>query len=173
MTPPFYGVINHDLNGQFHGGALADAQHGDRSGAAGTLHGLGQNSGVITDAQHGARGAIVSAHAHPDLAGVTADQHHAQAHVHAHTDLTGVTASQHHPRTEAKATAGAAPSESVTWTTAFTTTPVVACAVITEAATAHIANVSARSTTGATTYSFDNGGAAVTRVKMLVAQEAT
>ena len=81
--------------------------------------------------------------------------------------MTGIGASDHHKRTEAKVTAGSAASESVTWTTAFSATPIVAAG---PTSSTYPVGVTARSTTGATIANDAGGGG---QVKMCIAQEAT
>lgn len=50
---------------------------------------VGGLTGAITDTQHGARGPVAGAHAHGDMSGVTANQHHAQLHAAAHASGAG------------------------------------------------------------------------------------
>ena len=52
------------------------------------------HTGGINVTQHGALGALANAHAHGDLATVTADQHHAESHTHA--SHTGIGTGDHH-----------------------------------------------------------------------------
>lgn len=75
--------------------------------------------------------------------------------------------------TEAKETAGSAASESVTWTTAFATTPVVVTGTVYTfgGAFSYPVEVTARSTTGATVRSSEVASSTLARVKMVVAQE--
>jgi len=81
-----------------------------------TVSGLTENQVLLatgaTTAKFGllpAAGLPVHAHAHGDLTGVTADQHHAQSHTlashstKAHSELTGVTADQHHAQSHSLA----------------------------------------------------------------------
>lgn len=77
-------------------------------------------------------------------------------------------------RTEAKVTAGAAASESVTWTTAFGSTPAVATGLADIGANPmRMIIVTARSTTGATLESDTTSGVGTSLVKMCIAQVPT
>jgi len=74
---------------------------------------------------------------------------------------------------EAKATAGAACQESVTWTQAYSAAPIVASSVVYGAANGGMSNVVSRSTTGATLESYDRTGASINAIKLALALEAT
>lgn len=154
-----------------------------------TLAGLG---GTISEVQHGAQTGPANAHEYADLSGVPAtdaapaigslrtlgagaQQAAAGDHVTDHAGLTGVSADQHHKRTEAKATAGSAGAESVAWTTAFATVPIVtgSSEYTFGGAFSYPVDVIARSTTGATVISREVASTLFARVKMVSAQEAT
>ena len=104
--------------------------------------------------------------------GTGAQQAAVGSHGHAHSSLTGIGASDHHKRTEMKETPGSANSESVTWTTAFASTPGVVPGLIDTGTGNPVGpHVQSRSTTGATIFGQQNSGGAA--VKMVLAQEAT
>lgn len=158
-------------------GSLSESQHGALAGPA-SAHDLEDLDGTISDAQHGAR-TTANAHAHGNLSGVTADQHHTESHearhrsggadALSHANIGGVTASQHHQRTEAKVTAGSALSESVTWTTAFASTPIVTTSTQDSGGGNNSVYIASRSTTGATLTNV----ASPATFKSAIAQEAT
>lgn len=83
-------------------------------------------------------------HTHASHTGVGTDDHHAQSHTHA--SHSGIGADDHH-HVEAK---GRLHSGTVTWTTAFSSTPEVVMGLLETGSAAYAVRVSARSTTGAT-----------------------
>lgn len=139
------GVASHALGGTVHSGAATDAQI---------------PAAITRDAEHGT---------------MAAEGHHTQVHTIDGANHTGTLAASQHAgqRTEAKATAGAASAESVTWTTAFGVTPVVLASPVVAGGDNTYAMVQSRSTTGATVQSWKDNTTTIAYVKQVVAQEPT
>ena len=119
-------------------------------------------AGGLTPSGHDARD-------HTGLTGIPADL--ADLANRPHSDLTGIGADDHR-HVEAKNTPGTQTTESVTWTTAFAATPVIATSfVYSNYASTNFVAVLSVSTTGAS-LRCDTGGAG-TKSKHAIAMEAT
>lgn len=102
---------------------------------------------------------------------VTDDQTGAAAALSNHS----ANATAHHspPHLEAKETAGSSSSESVSWTSAFSVTPIIATSTVEPFGSGQMTEVDSRSTTGATLKSFKDDGSTSNKVKLAIAMEGT